>query len=69
MLFDFIATSIDVHDLPNVLEAREIRKLVPKTIGDRRKRNIRENKTDYWHEMGRENRAEFLVSSSLEPGF
>ena len=29
-MFDFIDSSIDVHDLPNVLEARKIRKLVPK---------------------------------------
>ena len=30
ILLDFIGSSIDVHDLPNVLEARKIRKLVPK---------------------------------------
>ena len=36
ILFDFIDSSIDVHDLPNVLEARKIRKLVPKAVGDRR---------------------------------
>ena len=30
ILLDFIDSSIDVHDLPNVLEARKIRKLVPK---------------------------------------
>ena len=37
ILFDFIDSSIDVHDLPNVLEARKIRKLVPKSVGDRRR--------------------------------
>ena len=29
-IFDFIDSSIDVYDLPNVLEPRKIRKLVPK---------------------------------------
>ena len=29
ILFDLIDSSIDVHDLPNVLEARKLRKLVP----------------------------------------
>ena len=36
-LFDFIDSSVDVHDLPNVLEARKIRKLVPKSVGDSRR--------------------------------
>ena len=34
-MFDFIDSSIDVHDLPNVLEARKIRKLPKKAITHR----------------------------------
>ena len=54
MLCDLIDSPIDVHDLHNVLVARKIRKLVPKTIGYRRKRKTRETQTDSWHEMDQE---------------
>ena len=53
-LLDFIESAIDVYDLTNVWEARKSRKLVPKIIGGRRKRTVREKKTDFGHEMGRQ---------------